>query len=497
MKFAISTSLILHYSIASALASTLCQPWTNNTLPRIFILTDIANEPDDTQSLVRALTHADLYNITGLVAITSFWLPNATYPDQIHTLVDGYATVRENLQSHSNGTFPTASYLHSVIKTGAITYGKQALHALAAGEPLSPGAQDLIAAIDASPEPLYVQLWGGANTLASAFWYVNSTRSISDLDAFTSKIRAYAISDQDDTGIWIRQNFPQVRYIVSRPGFNQYPNAAWIGISSTSVDLGGPNNAFISKDWIKQNIQVGPLGALYPDVLYIMEGDSPALLYTMQNGLGDPEHPNWGSWGGRYTSNPIDGDTQYGDAVDVVVGQNGQTYNTNKATIWRWREAFQSEFAARMQWTLAPNGPDGNTTHPPVVVVNGSCDTKALEFDVHVGDNIVLDATQTYSSDPNPQLNLTWFQYREPSSYQSSPNVVPSINITSPTNSQGRIARFTIPEPTDGTCVLPEDCPVLHVVLAVKDQQAKNPITRYKRVVLRVQAWKKSEKAEL
>lgn len=37
-----------------------------------------------------------------------------------------------------------------------------------------------------------------------------------------------------------------------------------------------------------------------------MEGDSPSLMHTMQNGLnGGPfDHPEWGGWGGRYYSLP-------------------------------------------------------------------------------------------------------------------------------------------------------------------------------------------------
>ncbi|KAF2114011.1 hypothetical protein BDV96DRAFT_600754 [Lophiotrema nucula] len=203
---------------------------------------------------------------------------------------------------------------------------------------------------------------------------VHHTRP-ADLRTFTSKIRAYSLSDQNDTGIWIRRNFPAMQYVASRHGFNQYPVAAWLGISSPSVDVGGPDTEIISQEWLTANIQIGPLGEKYPDVLYIMEGDSPTLLYNIPNGLGDPEHPSWGSCGGRYTPNPLDGDAQYGDAVDVVQGLNGQTFTSNQATIWRWRDAFQHEFAARIQWTLAPDGPESNTSHPPIVVVNGSCRT--------------------------------------------------------------------------------------------------------------------------
>ncbi|KAF2184119.1 DUF1593-domain-containing protein [Zopfia rhizophila CBS 207.26] len=476
---------------------TQCEPWTVDKKNRIFVLTDIANEPDDTMSLVRLLVHSDLYDVQGLVAITSIWLPNATYPNLIQELVDAYGTVQENLQTHSNSTFPTAEYLSSKISSGSTKYGMQALKALEAGSELTAGAQQLIDAVDASDEPLYVQIWGGSNTLAEALWSVNRTRPALELSTFTSKIRAYSTSDQDDTGIWIRRNFPDMRYIASRHGFNQYSPAAWSGISSLTVDVGGGDPYIVSQEWLTANIQqVGPLGKLYPDVAFIMEGDTPSLLYNIPNGLGDPEHPSWGSWGGRYMPIPLDSDAQYSDTVDYVQGVNGQTFGTNHATIWRWRDAFQHEFAARMQWTLEANGPGSNTTHPPVVVVNNSCGSSALKLNVSVGQNITLDASTTFSPDENAKLNFTWFQYKEPSTFLQSPRQVPVINFTYPSGSEGRAVEFTVPSPDKGYCVAPEDvtefghwgeeskCPIFHVVVAVKALDVPNPITRYRRVVL-------------
>ena len=38
---------------------------------RVFVLTDITNEPDDQQSLVRFLVYANEYDIEGIVATTS------------------------------------------------------------------------------------------------------------------------------------------------------------------------------------------------------------------------------------------------------------------------------------------------------------------------------------------------------------------------------------------------------------------------------------------
>lgn len=505
ITISIFVSIAYVFIFISRLSTALeCESWARDKTDRIFVLTDIANEPDDTMSLIRLLTHSDMYQVEGLVAVTSFWLPNATFPERIQTLVDAYGAVYDNLQSHSNNTFPTAEYLTSKVSTGPTTYGKQALLNLQKGGNLTVGAQLLIDAVDASDEPLYVQGWGGINTLATALWSVNRTRSADDLRAFTSKIRVYTISDQDDTGPWIRYNFPDMRYVATRAGMSQYSTAAWTGISNKGADPGGPNSEVISQDWLTANIQLGPLGALYPDVLYIMEGDTPSLLFNMQNGLGNAEYPSWGGWGGRYS--PIEAGTyaQYGDAADAVLGLNGKSYDTNHATIWRWREEFQHEFAARMQWTLAPNdpssnAPSSNATHPPVVVVNDSCGSEALELNVNVGDSIVLDASASWSPDAGATLNFTWFQYIEPSSV--STGAVPKLNITQVSGSEGSAVEFKIPPPIAGFCVPDEEatqfgsygeaqkCLTLHVVVAVHDTARKHAMTRYRRVLLKLRPY--------
>jgi hypothetical protein len=38
---------------------------------------------------------------------------------------------------------------------------------------------------------------------------------------------------------------------------------------------------------------------------------------------------------------------------DTVIGVDGKAYTSDQATIWRWRTAFQHDFAARMDWTIA------------------------------------------------------------------------------------------------------------------------------------------------
>ena len=73
-------------SNATALApneTVQCRSETFTHKPRYFVLSDIANEPDDTMSFVRLLTYANQLHIEGMVATTSTWLNFTAHPEQI------------------------------------------------------------------------------------------------------------------------------------------------------------------------------------------------------------------------------------------------------------------------------------------------------------------------------------------------------------------------------------------------------------------------------
>lgn len=53
----------------------------------------------------------------------------------------------------------------------------------------------------------------------------------------------------------------------------------WIAFASQPLNgLPGASASLISKEWLKTNVQIGPLGSEYPDVMYGMEGDTPSYL---------------------------------------------------------------------------------------------------------------------------------------------------------------------------------------------------------------------------
>jgi hypothetical protein len=214
--------------------------------PNIFVLTDISNEPDDAESLVRLLLYTNELNLEGIVATTSYWLNYTVHDEDIYPIIDAYEKVYPNLLKHSEH-YPTAEYLRSIISTGKPVYGLKALE-----DKISRGAESLISAIDGTPveDGLYVLVWGGASVIAEALNHVKTTRSKKQVTEFITKLTIYSISDQDNAGPWIRFNFPKLKYIASIHGFNQYGHAAWVGISGeiyNAFDDGGPDSSLVSK----------------------------------------------------------------------------------------------------------------------------------------------------------------------------------------------------------------------------------------------------------
>ena len=131
---------------------------------RVFVLTDISNEPDDEESMVRFLVYANEYDIEGLVATTSTWLRKKTREDLIRRQIDAYGQVRPNLVKHASG-YPTTKQLLAVTSTGQAGFG---MAHVGKGK-TTPGSRLLLKSADTEDgRPLWISVWGGVNTLAQA-----------------------------------------------------------------------------------------------------------------------------------------------------------------------------------------------------------------------------------------------------------------------------------------------------------------------------------------
>ncbi len=448
---------------------------------RVIMLTDIENEPDDTETLIRLLLYANQVDIKGLIATTSVHLKTTVHPQSIYRVIKAYGKVQPNLTNHEAG-YPTAENLLMLVKSGRPEYGMQGV---GDGKD-SEGSEWIIKILEENDSrPLWVCAWGGANTLAQALFKLKKIKTSSEFDRLLKKLRVYTISDQDDSGIWMRNNFPELFYIVSPGG---YSKATWTGIH---IFVPGINNETISNKWLADNIQQnhGPLGALYPDVSYGMEGDTPSWLSLIPTGLSDTEHPDWGGWGGRYElyqpklsdldvkgftgGVPVDPVTRpiWTNAADqyspVLYNPYGRAiksdtaiFTGNKVSVWRWRDDFQNDFAARMDWTIKTYK---EANHPPVPALK-----HPDKITVRSGEQFYLDASGSVDPDGD-NLSYLWFQYIEAGTYKQS-------------------VKFALAENLYRTALIApivEKPETIHFILKATDKGTP-ALARYKRVIVQV-----------
>ncbi len=457
--------------------------------PRVVILTDISNEPDDQMSLVRFLTYANEFDVEGLIATTSCWRRNNPDLQAIHRVIDAYAKVEANLKRNAPG-YPSAGHLRRVTKKGVDGYGMPA----AADQLDNEGVRHIISVLEKDdPRPVWFCAWGGGNTLGGAVMRLQKERP-GDAARLAGKIRGYEIALQDDGFAYIAHHFPGTKLISAR--------LLWKGISRTTPRFNawseswGGNNEVFSADWVSRNIQQGhgALGRQYPDAIYLWEGDTPSFLYLIPNGLSDPEQPHYGSWGGRFerkrnknvrsgTGNDTVDDLLdrhrdyllYSDGRDAWSYQ-GTDYHNEYATVFRWREDFQNDFAARMDWCVADSYEKAN--HNPVAVLNGDASKRILAIAAKDGDTVTLSSAGSHDPDGDATTSH-WTIYREPGT------LVGDVALHT---TRGGHTRLTIPPSGKGS----PDEQLLHVVLTVRDSGTP-ALVAYRRAVIAVRPYRPPE----
>ena len=190
------------------------------------------------------------------------------------------------------------------------------------------------------------------------------------------------------------------------------------------------------------------------------EGDTPSFFYFLENGLQDHNKPGFGGWGGRFTDAPNNLWTS--DSVDSFSGGDG----TPRTTVYRFRPAFNNDFAARADW--AANGNYGTANHNPVAVLNGSAGRGIVYRTVKAGTRLTLSAAGSSDPDGN-NLKYRWWQYREAGTYNGTVGI---------SNGGAQAAELVAPSVSSNS--------TLHIILEVTDNGSP-ALTAYRRMVITVQ----------
>lgn len=457
-------------------------PSDKDIKPRVIVTSD--GEIDDECSMVRFLLYASEWDVEGIITSSSqyHWHGhNWAGDDWIDPYLEAYEKVYPNLILHDKA-YPSPEHLRSVAFLGNVE---------AEGEmdSITPGSQHIVKVLldETDPRPVWVQAWGGTNTIARALRTIEEEYP-EKMAEVAAKIRFFFIWEQDSTyQSYIRPQWG--KYSIPTIISDQFEAIAyrWKGIQPESM------YQYFTAAWMKEKIlqNHGPLCSLYrahitgdkgfDDGDFRSEGDSPSFIHNIVTGLRNMESPGWGGWGGRYVLvrentwlDPVpdlafeypEGRWYSGSTWGMRMTREGATSSTNPQyreyfkPIWRWSDAMQNDFAARADWCMKPFS---EANHPPVVKLKNE-----LNITAKPGEEVELNGAGTFDPDKD-KLSFTWWQYEEADTYPGKVLITKALELK---------ARMTVPADMEAG-------QTIHIVFEVKDNGS--PIlTRYQRIILRV-----------
>ncbi|MCD7867556.1 MAG: DUF1593 domain-containing protein [Clostridiales bacterium] len=394
---------------------------------------------------------------------------------------DEYAVDYEYLSQNAEG-YPTPEELAAVVKVGNVEFEGDVRE--------DTEGSDLIKAciLDDDERSLYIQSWGGFNTVARALLSIaEEYQDTDEWETIYNKICEKVVIQghaQDTTwDNYIVDLYPDLTtmdtpylgygYFVSQlnlANVQEYFSGAWLSENikfnhgelmanynligdgtyyegeldmyqmgmSTTVDWGSGAREFDQYDWLG-------------------EGDSPAWISLLQVGLRGLENSNYGTWAGRVL---VDGEcgSSSGDYKEnnYITGKIDEAFNAR-----RWLTAIQEDFAARADWAVSTYE---ECNHAPAV------SAESLNITAAAGEVVELNGSAT---DPDgDSLNIKWWVYEDAEEYSGEMTELAVWDEDSVTT------KFTVP--TDA-----EDGDYFNIILEVTDN-ADAPMTRYAQVIVTV-----------
>lgn len=351
-------------------APTIVHVMSQDNLPRVIVMTDA--ETDDRCSMVHFLLHTNDMQVDAIIQSNScFQKKGWSHEPWLDKQIDAYASVYPNLKIH-DPNYPAPEYLRSIVYVGDENpehiplSGGKCKQLLPGTDPIidpadwddTPGSDRIVEILlEDDPRQVFIQCWGGGNTAAKAF-YKLKTQYPKDYERAVEKAVIYCIWYQDAAGPYIERHHPQVTILL-----NHHFSGSW--------DYGTMTN---TTDFINRYMHNGknPLGDCYTQP-YISEGDTPAFLYSLANGLRSYENPTYGGWGGCFYK---------------VNGFERVYRDTGYGQLREWVEPAMHDFQARLEWCVTPEYNKAN--HKPNIEV-----PMGLDHTVACGDTVWLEAEIT------------------------------------------------------------------------------------------------------
>ncbi len=492
--------LLLAAAVLCSAAEATALPKTEGKM-RLLVTQD--GEVDDMNSLIHTLLYSNDFDLEGIVQTSSKlhysgngetesfrWMGT----DWMADFLDAYEEVYPNLIVH-DPDYPAPDALRAITVVGNIT-GEAEMTEVTEGSEL---VKARILADD--PRPLYIEVGGGANTVARALLSIaeeyEGTEGWDDLyNRICENVILFAWGMQDSCYMdYIQPNWPQMR-MVDVSGSTITYGYRW----ANAKELSEESYAKLSSTWMQEHLEKNHgalmdryvtwgdgtylegeadadqygvneallgdetswVGHAYERYDFLSEGDSPAWFITIPNGLRSNEDLSYGGWDGRYAQKKVK------DNPDARLYQAAKG---NERGIAFWISAIQSDFAMRADWCVASAYEDAN--HLPAVTVAEGIDLSAAP-----GEKITLHAE---ASDPDgDDVSFLWYHYPLGDTYEEAKdadkNLVPVELTVSGDN--GEIAEFIVPSDA-------KSGDTLHVILEGIDAGGTNP-RAYQRVIVTV-----------